>query len=136
MLIVALLVGLAVLMMRPKEDLFPPLPSPNGYDDFVAAAQALPAYPREYTSLPQDQQRAFVESALPGLTQSLAGFERECVVPVQFTEAWIVQTHLNNIGSIKELARCYTAAGKLAAEDGELDQALEHFHKSCSVSGV
>jgi hypothetical protein len=110
LLVVALLAGLAVVMLRPKENLFPPLPNPNGYDDIVFAAQGLPASPANYWELPANQLRPFVEQCQPSFEQLRVGLARDCRVPLPRSDEELVAVHLPRLSSFHAMAKALSAA--------------------------
>lgn len=115
--------GLASLLFRP-EPAPPALPNPNGYDQFVQAAERIVPPAGEPSLLPIEKLRAFVQSNAPALTIARAGLAMECRVPPRVSVEDAAQ-RVGVRGRIKLLTHLFLAEGRLAEMDGRLDRAAE-----------
>lgn len=127
------LLFLGFLIFMDAEPLPPvrPLPKTNGYDDFRKAEGLLASSESDYTKMDETQLRALVDGNARALQTAREGLEKQCAVPVQFSEAYI-SNHLNDLSGVKRLARAFIAEGKLAEmENHPADAAksyLDTFH--------
>lgn len=90
-----------------------PLPSPNGYNDFVQAAGMLASNSSDYYEMNQEQLQTLVENNSNALQLARAGLEQQSRVPLQFTQAYS-KSHLPELANLKRLAQAFVAEGKLA----------------------
>lgn len=90
----------------------PPLPSPNGYDDFMMASTLLAAN-GDFSVMSHDQLRAMVTQNTEALRLVRVGLTRECRVPLGYSQGDMSQ-HMSGLGSIKRIAQALTAEGRLA----------------------
>ena len=132
----AMLVG---LLHQPK----PPvvvLPNPNGYDDFIQAAQAV-ILNADYRSKDAAQLRESVEKNANALALVRSGLTKQCRVPVVYNEAYVTNL-LNELAACKQLAFAFTAEGRLAEQTKRTNDALRiyldlvKFGKECGRGGV
>ncbi len=122
-----IVVGLALALVAAGVFLFwpgrtpiaEPVPSPNGYDDFLKAAALLS--PTTTTSLPLDlaegKLRELVTQNRDALNLLRAALEMECRVPVVYSTTYI-DKHFQELSGHRVLARALVAEGRVA----ELDQ--------------
>lgn len=89
-----------------------PLPSPNGYDDFMKAHTLLTAN-TDFHGLSHDQLRVVVTQNAEALRLVRAGLTQECRVPLGYSQEDISQ-HMSGLASIKALAQALTSEGRLA----------------------
>lgn len=100
----------------------PPLPSPNGHDDFVNAALSM-AGKVDFT---QDTSEAELRALLSANTEALksvrSGLTHQCRVPpiVSMTN---MAAHITGLSSIKGLAQLLLAEGRLASMEGRKNDA-------------
>ncbi|HUB87460.1 MAG TPA: hypothetical protein VMB22_06175 [Verrucomicrobiae bacterium] len=109
----------------------PPLPNPNGYDDFIKAAKTVRSDVWDYDKMNEAQLQALVSANAAALSAARAGFSNQCAVPIQFTEAYL-NNDINDLALLKRLAAAFAAEGKLAEmENRPADAAksyLDTFH--------
>src|ERR1041384_5027743 len=79
-----------------------PLPNPNGFDDFLLAAEAIQGSPIEVSSSQLDELRSCIEKNQKALRWVRAGLSHESVVPVPtsekaFEKALYTSTNLINL---------------------------------------
>ena len=113
-----LLLVWAFLAMRKGGALeFPPLPNPNGYDDLLAAAEAIQGKPYEFLDLEKDDLRAAVSANAESLRLLRLGLSRPCMAPTHSIVANFNTLHRDLI-KFKSLALLLKAEGKLAELEG------------------
>lgn len=104
----------------------PPLPSPNGYDDFVKAGAMLTTLSAGYTKMTKEELKAYVGTNQEPLRLLRLGLTRECQVPTEDSMDYY-EKQVTNWPSIKGLARLIAAEGRLAeAEERFVDAARIH----------
>ena len=91
----------------------PPLPSPNGYDDFLKAAALLTGDVYQLTNLNHDGLRALVATNAGTLRLLKLGLTRNCSVPTD-SAMTNVPGMMSDLASLKSLARLLTDEGQLA----------------------
>lgn len=106
-----IVVGLMVFS-PPQTPPLPPLPSPNGYDDFMKAHTLLAAN-TDFSVMSHDQLRAMVTQNTESLRLVRVGLTRECRVPLGYSQE-DMSKHMSGLASIKALAQALTAEGRLA----------------------
>ena len=87
----------------------PPLPNPNGYDDFVKAGQAVTGSVWNFPELDHDSLGALVATNAQSLRQLRVGLTRRCLMPMDCAVT-------NAAGNLSQLAGMKTLAQLLAAE--------------------
>ena len=117
---------LVLVVMRPKLEPDPPLPAPNGYDDFVKAAQLVVPNPPDWQSLNGDEQlqvlRKFTATNQAALDLVREGLTKECLmVPWEMNAT--SGLHLNELGMSKAVAQVIVAASALALVEGRTNDA-------------
>jgi hypothetical protein len=121
----ALLLGLAVFaalllipMLLParREPPSPPLPNPNGYDDFLKAASLMTGDFLNASSLGHDDLRALVASNAQALALARLGLSRECSV---HTDSVITNFagQLDDLAGLKKLGMLLGQEGRLAERE-------------------
>lgn len=93
-----------------------PLPSPNGYDDFVRAGRLLVAFSPDYRKLPTDQLQAAVKSNEEPLRILRVGLGRDCRKPLEYTLSHFMAT-AKDLPTMKQLAQLVSAEGVLAERE-------------------
>ncbi|MBI4663098.1 MAG: hypothetical protein HY735_30185 [Verrucomicrobia bacterium] len=106
--------------------LFRPLPTPNGYDDFLKAGQLLAGPQNELSNTNAETLRPLVEQNRTALGLVRAGLGRECQVPLEFSTNFLA-SHMNVLGDFKHLARLLVAEGVLAEADRNLGDAARTY---------
>lgn len=124
--IFATILGVAILWPAPTP-VSEPLPSPNGYDDFIRAGQLLASVSSDYTKMPPEELRVYVSTNQEPLRMLRLGLTRDCRKPIEYTRNYY-QHHAGELGDIKRLAQLVAAEGRLAEAEGRLsDAARSHF---------
>ncbi len=101
----------------------PPLPSPNGYDDFVKAGQLLADKTPDYRELSDENLRKLVTQNAQALNLVRTGLSRECRVPLVYSQSYMGD-HLSELSSIKRLAQALNAEGRLAESEKRTNDAV------------
>jgi hypothetical protein len=119
-----LVIVAVVLLGGPTKTTRPPLPNPNGYDDFLKAARLLTWKPVDYDHLSSDQLRALVMDNVEALVLFRAGLGLECRVPIDY-----YKTNLNSrfdaISGFRLLALLAMYEGKLAELENRTNDAAK-----------
>jgi hypothetical protein len=124
--LIAIAMGVALLF--PARPIAPPkpLPNPNAYDVFTQAARLVDKASSSHQKFSQEELAALNASNSNALHLARSGFQYECRVPVEFTEAYMA-AHLGELGGLKALAAAFSAEGRLAElEDRPADAARVH----------
>jgi len=100
-----------------------PLPSPNGYDDFVAAGQSLAGGGFDSKTATVEQMRSYVSSNTAALSRLRVGLTRPARVPIEFTTAY-TSRRLPQLNAIKRLAGLLRAEGRVFEADQRIDDAV------------
>ena len=125
-IVAALLVVAAVVFTLSQPTLAPPpLPQPNGYDDFVKAGGMVTDDPAGYGTMSEEELRAFVWKNAEALKLARTGLGRECRVLLDYSA--INATHSRDLAGIKWLARTFTAEGRLAEMENRPGDAAESY---------
>jgi hypothetical protein len=90
-----------------------PLPSPNGYDDFVKAGSLITPISADAARMTTEELRAFIATNQEPLRLFRLGLMRECQVPTEDSTAYI-RRHLSDLSWIKRLAFFVVGQARLA----------------------
>jgi hypothetical protein len=125
--IIAVLLVLAAIVFTFSQPAPPPphLPQPNGYDDFVRAGEMITDNAPGYSTMSQEELRAFVKKNAEALKQARKGLARECRVPLGYSAT--NTTHIRNLSIIKRLAFGLSAEGWLAEMENRPADAEEAY---------
>ena len=110
--VVIIALGLAIFQPRQLPPA-PPLPTPNGYDDFVKARTMLVTNTWDFYQMDVEELRVLVVQNAEALRLVRTGLSRECRVPpvsTQYTDT----IHIKDLVSTKALAQALSAEGRLA----------------------
>ncbi|MDB6020595.1 MAG: hypothetical protein JWQ04_452 [Pedosphaera sp.] len=99
----------------------PPLPNPNGYDDFLNASRLINGDIYKATTMDHDGFHNFLLTNAEPLRLIRLGLTRRCVVP---TEA-ALKSNLNVLADFKRLGLLIAAEGKFAEQENRNNDALE-----------
>jgi hypothetical protein len=132
--------GFLIFMEEPLPPVAP-LPNPNGYDDLVNAGKTLPNVGSGYDKMNQQQLQKAVSANATVVALARAALSNQCLVPVQYTESYI-SNHLDDLTSLKQLARAFAAEGRLAEMENRTNDAIKayldtiHFANESARGGV
>jgi len=96
----------------------PPLPNPNGYDDFLKAGALSTRDTGDAPALDQDKLRALVSTNSESLRLLRLGLTRECALPAD-SAMTNVSGMLSQLADLKRLAQLLAAEGRLYELDGQ-----------------
>ncbi len=129
LLIAAAIVVIAVLglliIATPRTEPEPPLPNPNGYDDFVKATALVQWNPPDWQAMKGEEQlqilRQLVATNRAAIELVRIGLGKECRMAIW--EVSPTNAHFNEMSLVKELAKAFAAASKLALIEGRTNEA-------------
>ena len=120
----------SVLLLNRPGDTFiaPPLPQPNGYDDFLRACDSITGEAVDDTTATTNDLRLFLARNTDALGQIKLGLSRECGVPLDTSPSAVTNTtHLQDLSALKKCALLLITQGKVAEKDGKNVEAIEAF---------
>jgi len=107
----------------------PPLPSPNGNDDFVKAQKLMVGNPADFERGSLEELRKHLAENAEVLKLVREGLAKQCRVPILFSTNHLV---LRSLSDVKRVARLLQAEGRLAELEGRTNDAarvcLETIH--------
>lgn len=104
----------------------PALPSPNGYDDLARAGGMCVRSQNRIAEMSLDELRVYVAKNRNALEMVRLALERECAVPLQFTEEFAAKRVQTGSG-ITYLWGVLEAEGLLAEREGRLSEAITSY---------
>jgi hypothetical protein len=105
----------------------PPLPNPNGYDDFVKAGQMIPqGYSYDYKTMTKEKLAEFVATNEAALSLVRAGLKKECHVPQNYSRDSVGE-YVTNLMQMKGLALDLCAEGRLKQIEGDTNGAIDSY---------
>jgi len=117
---------LGLVIATPKLEPDPPLPVPNGHDDFLKAAGLIQRDPPDWTTLTGDAQQQALKGLVASNTAALdlvrIGFDRQSLMP-PWTVNGTNSPHLDELASFKAIAQALMAASQLALIEGRTNEA-------------
>lgn len=114
-LVLVLMGALAIMTGKPPP--LPPLPQPNGYDDFVKAGRVVVSAQNDNPAdLELEELRARVTANREALRLARAGLQRECRVVLDFSTNNLAN-HVAQMGTFKALTRAFLAEGSLSERE-------------------
>jgi hypothetical protein len=120
-----LVVAVAIFTLSQPAPMLPPLPQPNGYDDFVKAGGMITDRASDYGTMSEEQLRAFVKKNAEALKLARAGIGRECRVPLDYSPTNDVI--ISRLAAMKRLAQALTSEGRLAELENRPADAAEAY---------
>ena len=120
-----LLAGIIVTLRTPAPKSVP-LPSPNGYDDFVKAALLVCDETADHDIMNEEKLRATVAKNAEALRLARTGLTHESRVPLA-SPGTNEDTHFENLARLKRLAHAFAAEEELA----EMEHRSQDVTKSC-----
>jgi hypothetical protein len=98
----------------------PPLPSPNGNDDFVKAQKLMVGNPADFERGSLEELRKHLAENAEVLKLVREGLGKQCRVPILFSTNHLV---LRSLSDVKRVARLLQAEGRLAELEGRTNDA-------------
>ncbi len=127
LVVIFVLAMLAVLVLFVgRAPLPPPLPNPNGYDDFMKAAELLTGDVGNASALDHDGLRALVSTNSESLRLLRLGLSRGCSVPTDSAMTNIPGL-LGDLANLKSLARLPEEEGRLAEMENRYGDAAHSY---------
>jgi hypothetical protein len=125
--LVTVIAALLILVIAtPKPELEPPLPVPNGYDDFVKAGTMINPNPPDWWSMNGDELhealRVLTATNQAALDLVRTGLAKECRM-VPWDGGSGSGLHLDDLAKTKATAQAFSAASKLALIEGRTNEA-------------
>jgi hypothetical protein len=105
---------------------FPALPSPNGYDDFLAAGDALMWKVEDFSNLNQNDLHELIATNAEPLRLLRLGLTRRCSIPTEKTIANFGKATTELI-NLKRLAQLLAADGRLAEMENRPGDAAKSY---------
>jgi hypothetical protein len=103
----------------------PPLPNPNGYDDFVTAGAAVLGNVGDFPTLDRNNLAALVSTNAEPLRLLRLGLTRQCVMPLD--AALTNNAGLTQLGGMKRLAQLLAAEGRLREMENQPASAAQSY---------
>jgi hypothetical protein len=126
------LIAVFLLAMSPVLFLYlgrtppPPLPNPNGYDDFLKATALLTGNGIDADTLDHDALRALVSTNAESLRLLRLGMTRQCALPA-YSATTNGSGMLRDLGAMKQLVQMLRAEGRLREMDNRLADAAQSY---------
>ncbi len=102
------------------------LPTPNGYDDFAAAAQWTVAWSGDLLTLPPEEIRAAIKQNSKVLELVRRGLKKQSMVPTKNDMNWL-HVHMVQMGAHRTMAQLLVAEGIVHLQDGRTNEAARCF---------
>ena len=139
--IVAVNVAILAIVFLGKPPPPRPLPSPNGYDDFVKAGRMVTSSTNDYSNMSREELGVLISTNEEALKLVRTGLSHECRVPVEYSVEY-ANALPNNLSFIKKLALLMLAEGRLAELEGRTNDAIKiyldgvRFGQECDRGGL
>jgi hypothetical protein len=121
-------------VLAPPLPPIPLLPNPNGYEDFVKAAQMLISIDEikadgGYATTNQEQLQKLVSKNSEALLLARTGLSNECRVTTKFSKNYMDDDnhHMDELAGIKKLGLTFVAEGKLAEMENRPNAAAKSY---------
>jgi hypothetical protein len=135
LVVIVALLGARILLPKPPEP--PPLPQPNGYDDFAKAGQMLSGEPRPYRQLTLAELQQLVSSNATAMQLVRQGLTKECRLPLKYSLDY-VSNRVEEVMSFRGISDTMLAEGRLAVLENRPEDAawvfVEAIHFGCEIS--
>jgi len=104
----------------------PPLPKPNGYDDFVAAGEAVSGQVPDFRALDYDQLEDLISANAQSLRLLRIGLARQCRAPIEAALTNVAELP-TELSAMKRLAQLLAAEGRLRELDNRPGDAARSY---------
>src|SRR5580765_4534351 len=98
----------------------PPLPNPNGNDDFVKAQKLVLGNPADFERGSLEELRKHLAENAEALKRVREGLAKQCRIPISFSTNYLA---LRSLSDVKRVARLLEAEGRLAEFEGRTNDA-------------
>jgi len=115
-----------VISLNRKPATFPPLPSPNGYDDFTNASANATADVGNISAMDLQALHLCIRSNATALELVRMGLSRKCSAPTEATILNFTNVHVALSGQ-KRLAQLLNGEGRLAELEGRTNDAVRSY---------
>jgi hypothetical protein len=126
-----------IFYLFPRPSLFPPLPTPNGYDILLQAAAKIMPSQKSVTELTATELSETVGRNKTALNELRHGLELPGTVPVRMGEAWLA-AHGTNLIDLRAAAQALEAEARYLAQNGDatgaVNACLDLFRLSQAIS--
>jgi hypothetical protein len=122
----ALLVVVLLAIILGRAPVRPPLPNPNGYDDFLKAGAAVSGSVSDFPTLDHDSLRDLVATNAEALRLLRLGLTRQCSVPAEVAMT-NTAAMLNELSDMKRLVQLLAAQGRLREMDNQPAEAARSY---------
>jgi hypothetical protein len=109
------------------------LPSPNGYDDFVAAENELEGGLPDLSKVSADELNRILAEHASSLNKARQGLTRECRVPIDYSEAGLTNI-LDHLALAKTLGLLLREEGHAAEMNSDYSKALQCYADAVKFS--
>jgi hypothetical protein len=114
----------AIVLFKSQLPPRPPLPNPNGYDDFTKAGELATLSVGSFAELNRDALNAMLAENAESLRLLRTGLTRKCAMPV---ESALTNINLNKLSDLKRLAQLLAAEGRLMELDNRPAAAAQSY---------
>jgi len=104
----------------------PPVPNPNGYDDFVKAGQMVTGNFASSEQFSETKLRALLTKYAEAIALGKLGLTRECRIPIQYSATYY-QSHIADAVSMRHLAQALCGEGNLAEMENRPSDAFKSY---------
>ena len=112
------------LATRPRR--WPPLPNPNGYNDFLSAAMLVTGDPYAASTNTHEVFRDFMATNAEPLRLARLGLTRRCAVPTEGVGTNFSPI-LNDLAGLKRVGQLIAAEGKFAEQENRIPDAVQSY---------
>ena len=118
--------GLLIWWLQRPQFVPPQLPSPNGYDELLAAAEKTHKRTGSYDEMASEELGEVTSYNQPALELARSALANKCVVAIDWTgdRAWFDDIHFARLQPLREIARAFAAEGHFQSRQGNGEQAL------------
>lgn len=126
MLVIALAAALVWQITSPPSVTHTSLPNPNGYDDFLRAAQSQVTWATNFRNLSIDELRGMVQQHSQALVQVREGLTKQSAVRITNEVIW-QDIHHVHLQSHRSMVLLLSAEGMIAVEEHRTNDAARAF---------
>ncbi|NOS70186.1 MAG: hypothetical protein HOP33_09675 [Verrucomicrobia bacterium] len=116
-----------VISLHREPATFPPLPIPNGYDDFTNAVPLVTADVGDAYAMDLQALQSFVRSNAAALKLVRTGLSRECLLPTEAIILNFTNVLMDSLPGPRRLAQLLNGEGRLAELEGRTNDAARSY---------